>query len=489
VEPPNIAFLQAGVTFHQRYHVVRCIKAGAMGAVYEVADEITNSRRALKVMLPGIVEDAALRARFALEARITGSIESDHIVRVSDAGIDAASGMPFLVMDLLRGEELGSLSKRRGPLPAGEVVAYLHQVALALDKTHAAGIVHRDLKPDNLFVTLRDDGTLCVKILDFGIAKVAAQGSHARGTVPVGTPIYMSPEQIRGDGTIGPPADLYALGHIAYALLAGEPYWKSELQSAASLFPLLTQILTGIPEPASARAARRGVPLPPAFDAWFERLTAPDLSRRGQDRATAAIVALAHALGVAVPRPPLPSLDPAAGWTPPAAHGVGPRQDEGSGPQAGQGSGPQAGQGSGPRPVPAGATTTAVLSMSAPRRPGAGLPAVVGALGMTLMAGVAVLAWRALADPARSDAPPSPAASALSEPAPAPAGSIEPAFAPAPAALSEPAVASAQRVLPAPSGSLAPSTSASIASVAATPPRPTAKPPRPPPPPPTRSIF
>ncbi len=142
-----------------------------MGAVYEVVDEKTDSRRALKVMLPSVVREPTLRARFALEARVIGNVESDHVVRVLDAGIDEGSGTPFLVMDLLRGDDLGSLLEKRGALSSGEVVVYLHQAALALDKTHAADVVHRDLKPENLFVTYRDDGSPCVKIIDFGIAR------------------------------------------------------------------------------------------------------------------------------------------------------------------------------------------------------------------------------------------------------------------------------------------------------------------------------
>src|SRR5262249_22391182 len=255
---------------------IRCIKAGAMGAVYEVGDEVTRRRRALKVMLPGAIEDPDMRARFAQEATITGEIESDHIVRVSDAGIEPDSSMPFLVMDLLAGEELGSMSTRRGPLPPAEVVLYLSQAALALDKTHAAGIVHRDLKPENLFVTARDDGTPCVKILDFGVAKVRVPADVAQRTALVGTPLYMSPEQVRGEGAVGPGADIHALGHLAYTLLVGAPYWLTEAQTSVSLFVLFNRMLAGPPETPVARAARSRINLPSAFDAWFRRATAPD---------------------------------------------------------------------------------------------------------------------------------------------------------------------------------------------------------------------
>lgn len=301
--------------FHDRYRVTRCIKVGGMGAVYEVADEATNRRRALKVMLPRIIDDPAFRDRFIQEAKITGGVESDHIVRVSDAGVDAATGMPFLVMDLLRGEELGSMSALRGPLPPADVVLYLSQVALALDKTHTAGIVHRDLKPENLFVTARDDGAPCVKILDFGVAKIAVETPLAQQTAVVGTPLYMAPEQIEGDGAIGPAADIYAVAHVAYTLLVGEPYWMTEARSMANIFLLFKKVLAGLPEASSVRAARRGVPLPRAFDGWFRKVAAPLPSDRPRS-ATAAAALLADALGVPTPAPLLALQETAPAGSP-----------------------------------------------------------------------------------------------------------------------------------------------------------------------------
>ena len=336
---PNLAALQPGAVFHGRYRIVQCIKAGSMGAVYEVVDAKTDSHRALKVMLPGIIEDADLRARFELEARVTGNIESDHIVRTSDAGIDPDSGTPFLVMDLLRGDELGRLIEKRKTVPRSEVMVYLFQAALALDKTHAAGIVHRDLKPENLFVTYRDDGSPCLKILDFGIAKVVAQSNQAKATRAVGTPLYMSPEQIRGEGAIEPRADIYALGHIAYAMLAGEAYWTEESRAAGALFPLLSNILTGVKEPPSIRALRRkGSQVPPGFDEWFLKATAARAADRFE-RATLAIRALGEALGTPVPRSSLSSLDfedaPQAARVAPIA-ASGPAQASGSAPISGR---------------------------------------------------------------------------------------------------------------------------------------------------------
>jgi hypothetical protein len=309
VHDSRFAPLTPGALFHGRYRIIRAIKAGGMGAVHEVIDEATDARRALKTMLPSLVSEPEMRARFALEAKVTGSIESDHIVRVADAGVDEATGVPFLVMDLLRGEDLRSLVDQREARSPAEVTTYLYQVALALEKTHAAGIVHRDLKPDNLFLTTRDDGSPCIKILDFGIAKVVAQKAHTQHTTQaVGTPVYMAPEQVRGSRDIGPGADVYALGHIAYALLVGEPYWTEEKESSGSTFTLFTAIVAGATEAPSARAGRRrNVSLPAGFDVWFARVTAAKPEER-EVHAMDAVKALASTLGAPPPRAELPSM-------------------------------------------------------------------------------------------------------------------------------------------------------------------------------------
>src|SRR5262249_27741254 len=153
--------------------------------------------------------------------------------------------------------------EKRGRFGLEETVLLLSQAALALEKTHAAGIVHRDLKPQNLFLTTHDDGSPRLKLLDFGIAKVVADSeTTAKNTAMIGTPVYMSPEQIRGDGTIGPRSDVYAVGHIAYALLTGEAYWDEEKRSSPSMFAFLSKVMAGVQEPPTVRARRRGVALP-----------------------------------------------------------------------------------------------------------------------------------------------------------------------------------------------------------------------------------
>jgi eukaryotic-like serine/threonine-protein kinase len=297
--------LREGAIFAGRYRVVGRIASGGMGSVYEVIHLETSRRRALKLMHPHILQSAEMRERFQREARVTAGIESEFIVDVSDAGVDAESETPFLVMELLRGEEIGKRLKRLVRLAPAEVVTYLSQAAIALDKAHAASIVHRDLKPENLFLTQRDDGSPRVKILDFGVAKLVAEGSTQAGaTSSVGTPLYMAPEQFRADTVISAASDIYALGMMAFTLLAGQPYWSEESRRGANVFVFAALAAQGPQEPATARALRLGARLPPAFDAWFASATAVDPARRFA-KATAAAAALAAALEVPAALPPL----------------------------------------------------------------------------------------------------------------------------------------------------------------------------------------
>jgi serine/threonine-protein kinase len=314
----DLTQLATGARFHGRYEVVRCIKTGGMGAVYEVIHAETRRRAALKVMLPSIVANADMRARFKLEMTVAADIESEHIVEIYDAGVDE-TGTPFIVMELLRGQELCQVFIERGRLPPDEVVLLLWQAALALDKTHAAGIVHRDLKPENLFITTRDDGAPRLKILDFGIAKIVARDASAsKQTLAVGTPLYMSPEHIRGDPRIGPATDIYALGQIAYELIVGEAFWEELVERSDSLYSVLLEIAAGSSEPAATRAARRrGIELPEAFSAWFAKATAM-LPEDRYTRASDLVRGLAEAFGIAIPRSAAPLSMPGLGAPPPA---------------------------------------------------------------------------------------------------------------------------------------------------------------------------
>lgn len=293
--------LVVGAIFAGRYRIERRIAAGGMGAVYEVMHLETSRRRALKVMHPDLVQNDDSRDRFRQEARVTAQIESEYIVDVFDAGIDEATSMPYLVMELLQGEEISKRIKRLERLSPHDTVLYLHQAALALDKTHRSRIVHRDLKPDNLYLCERDDGPPRIKLLDFGIAKiVAANAAATNATQAVGTPLYMAPEQFLADSMVSPATDLYALGMITYTMLVGQTYWFEESKKGGNVFAFAAYATLGPQEAGSVRALRSGVVLPEAFDAWFSKATA----RKPENRfatASAMIAALAETLGLPPP--------------------------------------------------------------------------------------------------------------------------------------------------------------------------------------------
>ncbi|NUP12749.1 MAG: SUMF1/EgtB/PvdO family nonheme iron enzyme [Polyangiaceae bacterium] len=272
----NPVVLSPGGLFGGRYQIVRCIASGGMGAVYETIHLDTQRTRALKVMLPQLVSNDQLRQRFKQEATVVSKVNSQHVVEITDAGVDSATGAPFIVMEYLIGSDLQDLLKEKGPMQPHQLAELVRQAALALDRTHAHGIVHRDLKPENLFVTLRDDGTPHLKVLDFGIAKVVADGMRSTNqTATIGTPAYMAPEQIQSKTSIGPATDVYSLAQVMYTMLVGEPYFAEEQEVSENAFQLIVCVAKGVGESAKARAhRRRGVELSDAIDDWFRRATA-----------------------------------------------------------------------------------------------------------------------------------------------------------------------------------------------------------------------
>jgi serine/threonine protein kinase len=286
--------IELGTVVAGRYRVEERLGEGGMGSVYRVEHVHTGQQLALKVLNPKLVENAVALERFRREARAPARIESDHVVKVTDADVAVElGGAPFLVMDLLRGETFEQLLTRRGILPVAEALTYLRQIARALDKAHALDIVHRDIKPENLFLTQRDDGTPCVKLLDFGIAKHGAVegviSKTATGEI-IGTPLYMSPEQTLGKThRISPQTDVWALGVIAYKFLMGSEPWTAE-----TLPHLVAQIAyEPVPVP-----SQRGCPFGPEFDTWFSRCCAREASERYAS-ASEAIDTLSQALGIA----------------------------------------------------------------------------------------------------------------------------------------------------------------------------------------------
>jgi formylglycine-generating enzyme required for sulfatase activity/serine/threonine protein kinase len=274
--------------FNRDFRVVKALRAGGMGAVYVVDQLSTGKQRALKVMSATFAQSPAARERFVLEARAGSRIESDHVVEVLTAGIDAESGAPYLVMELLRGEELADAMKRLGPLPLGDVAEVLTQMGHGLAQAHAQGIVHRDLKPENIFLagSRRKDAPFTAKILDFGIAKLYAD-TEKTGTQPLGTPLFMSPEQTERKGRIAPATDVWALGLMTFKMLTGRDFWHAA--DGGSLAGVLREICVNDIPAASARAREMGVDryLPPGFDAWFARCVTRNQEDRFQEAGAA----------------------------------------------------------------------------------------------------------------------------------------------------------------------------------------------------------
>ncbi|AKV04606.1 serine/threonine protein kinase [Labilithrix luteola] len=303
-----------------RYRIERFLGTGGMGSVHAVRHVHTDELLALKTLHAAIGQDAEAVERFRREARAPARIESEHIARVTDADTAPELGhAPFYVMELLRGRDLAQVVQDDGPLPPALVVEYLRQAARALDKAHAAGIIHRDLKPENLFLTHREDGSACIKLVDFGIARLAdvevAGPTRTRAGYVLGTPAYMAPEQALGDpSAVGPWTDVWALGLVAFELLTGRRFWDAE---GEQLYVRL--LVDPIALPSS-----RVVLLGPAFDTWFVHCVNRDVRERFS-AAGEAVAALAEAFGQTLARPSAVSVAPARPLTvpPPASRATG----------------------------------------------------------------------------------------------------------------------------------------------------------------------
>jgi eukaryotic-like serine/threonine-protein kinase len=239
--------VQPGSVLLGKYRVDRVIGVGGMGAVIGARHLQLDERVAIKFLLPDMVKHDEVVQRFLREARAAIKIRSEHCVRVFDVGT-LENGAPYMVMEFLEGQDLGAFESRQ--LPVHDVVDWVLQASEALAEAHAMGIVHRDLKPANLFLTRRADGTASVKVLDFGISKQAASGADAGVTktqAVLGSPRYMSPEQMRSTKDVDGRADIWALGAVIYELIAGAPPFDGE--TVTSLF---AAILQDEPKPLSA---------------------------------------------------------------------------------------------------------------------------------------------------------------------------------------------------------------------------------------------
>jgi serine/threonine-protein kinase len=287
-----------GQVIDGKYRVERVIAAGGMGVVVAAQHLKLGTTVALKFLLKHAWENREALSRFLREGQALARITSAHVARVMDVGT-LEHGEPYLVMEYLEGSDFGAVIKQRGPLPVTEAVDYLMQACEAIAEAHANGIVHRDLKPSNLFLTQGADGAPLVKVLDFGISKAVAlrpasggEASDSDVTVEpthntntgalVGSPLYMSPEQIRHARLVDERTDIWALGVILYELVCGKPPFTGETLSGT-----LAAVAADPPKPmAEFRAG-----LPALLEAMVSRCLQKSPAKRYQS-----IASLAQAL-------------------------------------------------------------------------------------------------------------------------------------------------------------------------------------------------
>jgi serine/threonine-protein kinase len=207
-----------------KYQVIKLIGSGGMGYVVSAMHVELGEVVALKFLRPEALQIEELVERFSREARAAAKIRSEHVARVFDVGV-LPDGIPYIVMEHLAGQDLADVLQERGPLPIKVAVEYVMQACEALAAAHASGVVHRDIKPENLFLTKHAQGLDFIKILDFGISKVALQPGGKRGLMrtmmPLGSPVYMSPEQIRSSEHVDARTDIWSLGCVLFELLTG----------------------------------------------------------------------------------------------------------------------------------------------------------------------------------------------------------------------------------------------------------------------------
>ena len=260
-----------GTVILGRYRLDSILGKGGMGSVWRAEHLQLRSPVAIKLLDDAISHNQQMLARFMREAQAAALLRSPHVVQILDFGVE--DGTAFIAMELLRGESLAERIARLEQLPAEEVIGFLSQVLRAIAKAHEAGIIHRDLKPDNIFICA--DEPEFAKVLDFGVAKVTASelaavgGGRTAPGVMIGTPYYMSPEQIQARD-VDARADLWSIAVIAYQCLLGvRPFTGEELGE------LVLAICTG-PVPIPSRHAV----VPPGFDEWFVKATQRDRARR-----------------------------------------------------------------------------------------------------------------------------------------------------------------------------------------------------------------
>lgn len=234
-----------GQTLDNRYRILKLLGAGGMGAVYLGEHVVIGKKVAIKFLHAEFVGDTEVVKRFYREAQAAAAIHHKNIIDVADVGVSAANE-PYLVMEYLEGESLAAMLDRTGPISLSAACAILEPVLAALQAAHDKGIVHRDLKPENIFLAHEPDGAPTIKLIDFGISKFTSSGhSKMTGTgMMLGTPAYMSPEQIRGKREVDHRTDIYAMGVVLYQMLTGKLPFPEAFYNA-----LVYSVMTDDPVP------------------------------------------------------------------------------------------------------------------------------------------------------------------------------------------------------------------------------------------------
>jgi len=258
----------------ERYRLESLLGEGGMGTIWRAEHLVLKAPVAVKMVDRDLVVDDDTKSRFMREAQSAAALRSPHVVQIFDYGVD--DHIPFIVMELLEGENLSQRIKGAGRLSPAETGRIVSHIGRAVGRAHEAGIVHRDLKPENVFLVKNDDEEVA-KVLDFGVAKVPVaslgpEGARTRTGSLLGTPYYMSPEQAQGNKTVDHRSDLWSLAIIAFECLTGQRPFSSD-----GLGDLVLQIcVRDIPVPSEV------APVPLGFDAWFACATQRDPERRFQ---------------------------------------------------------------------------------------------------------------------------------------------------------------------------------------------------------------
>jgi serine/threonine protein kinase len=262
VEDVPVGAPKSGELFAENYRIERILGVGGMGYVMSAMHVPLRQRVAIKLLLPERLDHANTVTRFLREGQAARKIKSQHVARVLDVG--EASGKPFIVMEYLDGSDLHQVLNAKSRLPVTTAIDYLLQAGEAVAEAHAMQIVHRDLKPANLFLVRKPDGTEFVKVLDFGVSKMVADNEMGVTSTSntIGTPLYMSPEQLMSAKTVDARTDVWALGIILFELISGRTPFNAQ-----SLAELGAQVLTSkapdirkyereVPEAVAAAIAR-----------------------------------------------------------------------------------------------------------------------------------------------------------------------------------------------------------------------------------------